>query len=79
MKKGFRYLLLWLMPAVFVMYVVSCNLKQSANVVLDVAAAPFAKLSEYNFFAGAVNQLVPNERVIPYDLITPLFTDYAHK
>ncbi len=58
---------------------IGCHLKPSANVVLDVAAQPFEKLSQYNFFSGAMNELQPNARVVPYDLITPLFTDYAHK
>src|ERR1700741_770430 len=60
-------------------YVASCNLKKSTAVVLDVAAKPFETLSEYNFFGGVMNELKPNARVIAYDLITPLFTDYAHK
>jgi uncharacterized repeat protein (TIGR03806 family) len=36
-------------------------------------------LSEYGFFTGALAQLQPAANVLPYDLITPLFTDYAHK
>ncbi len=48
-------------------------------VTLDVAAKPFERLSEYHFFKGHLKDLVPNDRVLPYDLITPLFTDYAHK
>lgn len=36
------------------------------------------KLSEWNFFKDLKN-LVPNEEVIPYDIHTPLFTDYAEK
>lgn len=79
MKRIVRVTIVFILPLAFVGYLVSCNLKQSTKVVLDVAATPFAKLSEYNFFAGTVSDLVPNDRVIPYDLITPLFTDYAHK
>lgn len=56
----------------------SCNTKP-AHVLLDVAAKPFEKLSDYNFFSGVLNELKPNKRVLPYDLITPLFTDYAFK
>ena len=37
------------------------------------------KLSEYGFFTGALKELNPIETVIPYDLNTPLFSDYAHK
>ena len=51
----------------------------SRPVQFDPAAAPYPKLSDYAFFKGELNALQPNDRVLPYDLITPLFTDYAHK
>jgi len=51
----------------------------NGKVTLDVNAKPFEKLSEYNFFTGKLKDLIPNEKVLPYDLITALFTDYAHK
>ena len=44
----------------------------------EPAAVPYKKLSDYAFFTDLPAQ-TPNERVLPYDLITPLFTDYAHK
>ncbi len=37
------------------------------------------KLSEYGFFVGTLNELIPAEGILPYDLNTPLFSDYAHK
>src|SRR5580704_19437662 len=37
------------------------------------------KLSAWRLFVGNPAELKPNQRVIPYDLITPLFTDYATK
>ncbi len=37
------------------------------------------KLSEYGFFVGTLKDLAPAEGVIPYELNTPLFTDYAQK
>ena len=38
------------------------------------------KLSEYDFFTGALNQLTPaNKNIIPYELNAPLFSDYADK
>ncbi|HXH19491.1 MAG TPA: SO2930 family diheme c-type cytochrome [Chitinophagales bacterium] len=37
------------------------------------------KLSEYNFFKGRMAELIPAEGVMPYDLNTPLFSDYALK
>ena len=36
-------------------------------------------LSEYGLFQGDLNELNPTDRVIPYDLNTPLFSDYTHK
>jgi uncharacterized repeat protein (TIGR03806 family) len=51
----------------------------STGVVFDLTQVPYDKLSDYRFFTGAMNQLIPNERVLPYEPITPLFSDYAHK
>ncbi|UII31746.1 hypothetical protein LVD17_26005 [Fulvivirga ulvae] len=38
-----------------------------------------AKLSDYNFFKGKLADLIPGERVVPYDINSPLFSDYALK
>jgi len=58
-------------------------LAQCQTVVPTVTLAPpqkpFKQLSEYGFFTGKLRDLNPNEGVLLYDLITPLFTDYAHK
>ncbi|MFI4963525.1 MAG: hypothetical protein ACHP6H_06690, partial [Legionellales bacterium] len=78
MKSIIRCILIAI-PVICVAVIVSCNAPKGANVKLDVAAKPFEKLSDYNFFGGIMNELKPNARVVPYDLITPLFTDYAHK
>ncbi len=51
----------------------------SAEVTFDPALGPHATLSAYGFFSGAIKDLVPIARVLPYDLIDPLFTDYAKK
>lgn len=40
---------------------------------------PFEKLSDYGLFKGNLNEQIPMDDVIPYELNTPLFTDYAHK
>lgn len=53
--------------------------EQSKEVVLDVDAKPFEKLSDYHFFKGNLKDLTPNDNVLPYDIITALFSDYAHK
>ena len=36
-------------------------------------------LSEYNFFNGDIKNLMPADGIIPYDLNTPLFSNYAEK
>ncbi len=51
----------------------------NGKVTVDTEAEPFQNLSEYNFFKGTLKDLMPNDKVLPYDLITALFTDYAHK
>jgi uncharacterized repeat protein (TIGR03806 family) len=79
MKSLLKFGLVMLVPVFITGYLAGCNLKKSAIVNLDVSAKPFEKLSEYNFFAGVMNELKPQARVVPYDLNTPLFTDYAHK
>ena len=37
------------------------------------------RLSEWHVLLRQGGRLIPNERVVPYDLNTPLFSDYAHK
>src|SRR3982751_2608064 len=54
---------------------IGCN--RGVRVVTD---EPFPqKLSEWRLFKGALSKLEPNERVVPYDVNTPLFSDYAAK
>lgn len=36
-------------------------------------------LSEYGFFEGTISELKPTKGVIPYELNSTLFSDYAHK
>lgn len=47
------------------------------NVNLD--QVPYATLSEYQFFVGEMKDQQPQESVLPYALISKLFTDYAEK
>lgn len=54
-----------------------CTTAEAVNVQAD--KEPFKRLSEYRFFKGNMADLTPNEGVLPYDLNSPLFTDYAHK
>lgn len=45
----------------------------------DINEVPYQVLSEYNFYLGNMEDLIPVYGVLPYNLITPLFTDYAKK
>ncbi len=48
--------------------------------VKSFIAEPFPqKLSEWHLFVGQGENMQPNQRVLPYDLNTPLFSDYAAK
>lgn len=49
------------------------------GVRFDLNQVPYPKLSDYRFFIDTMVHLHPNENVIPYDVITPLFSDYAKK
>ena len=48
-------------------------------VVLDLSKVPYQKLSDYKFYDGEIKDLSPVLKVLPYDLNSALFTDYAHK
>ncbi len=48
-------------------------------VVVDLQNGAFNKLSDYHFFEGEMKAQNPSYKVIPYDLNSTLFTDYAHK
>jgi uncharacterized repeat protein (TIGR03806 family) len=52
---------------------------QTSPVVFDMTQVPYGVLSTYNFFLGNMADLAPVYGVLPYDVITPLFSDYAHK
>ena len=49
------------------------------NQGIVIPEKPYEKLSQYQFFSGPLAELQPNDRVLPYDLNSPLFSDYAHK
>ena len=60
--------------ALLVIFMMTSCAKEEEDIIII-----HEKLSDYNFFVGNINQLIPGERVLPYDLITPLFSDYALK
>lgn len=49
------------------------------SVSVDLSKVPYDKLSDYRFFVGDMVDHTPNEGVLIYEPITPLFTDYALK
>lgn len=73
---------------------VSCGVKENSKGSKDIVSdgidqaiaeeASYAKigktkLSDYGFFIGQLSDLSPSEELLPYDLNTPLFSDYASK
>jgi len=46
---------------------------------LDLGFPVPSKLSEYSLFEEPLSSMLPKEGVEPYELNSPLFTDYAHK
>ena len=75
MKKYFTLLLLVSLSFV----VCRCTNRSNLPVTVDLAAPVFQTLSEYHFFKGTIAELLPNDGVVPYDLNTALFSDYAEK
>jgi uncharacterized repeat protein (TIGR03806 family) len=68
----------WLLLAVLLADLVSIGC--SRHTVQAHLEAPFPKrLSEWQLFTATSPRLTPNDRVVPYDLNTPLFSDYASK
>lgn len=47
-------------------------------VAVDPAAPPARKISEYRLFKDPAKQ-IPNDGVVPYDVNSPLFSDYSNK
>lgn len=56
---------------------ISCKSQKGVNVPDETKA--FNLLSEYHLFKGNLVDLIPEDGVIPYDLNTPLYSDYAQK
>ena len=61
------------------MLIVGCQGLVPNTVQLDISQKPFERLSQYQFFVGEMSNLEPSDGVLPYDLNSPLFTDYADK
>lgn len=67
-----------LLPAMLLACCVACA-PAKPPVVMHDAANPPQFLSEWGIVFAAGNHLELNDRVVPYELNTPLFSDYARK
>ena len=61
----------------FCLFFLSCGVSRKTS-RLETSAIP-KKLSEWNLFIVKENKIYLEKNVIPYDLINPLFSDYAIK
>jgi uncharacterized repeat protein (TIGR03806 family) len=61
---------------VLFLFVAGCHPQQAPE---EAPVGPLEKLSQYALFVGDPAAQEPAEGVIPYDLNTPLFSDYAQK
>lgn len=74
-----------LLSLVAVIFLIACNADQESEytsvspVSVDLTQVPYPKLSDYKFFEGPLKNLKPSSKVIPYELASTLFTDYAQK
>ena len=62
----------------------SCSLEDkyapiSEYVNIDLSQVPFTNLSDYGFFSGDMNALIPSQGIYPYSLTSPSFADYSTK
>ncbi len=72
-----RYLILSIL---LISLLPACQKQEIAQVELfDFSTVPFKKLSDYHFYEGDLKNLEPNPTLLPYDLTTGLFSNYAEK
>ena len=79
MRQAFRFLLL-MISILFI----SCSddddyQEISSPVNVDLTQVPYPKLSDYQFFSGALKNQIPSPGVLPFKPTSELFTDYASK
>ncbi|MBX3258037.1 MAG: hypothetical protein KF862_28150 [Chitinophagaceae bacterium] len=82
MKKIYFFTLLLCIGALCTVVIQSCGSGDDKKAESTHSASTLEfreKLSDYGFFTGKLSGLHPNHNVIPYELATPLFSDYAVK
>src|SRR5262252_5547615 len=68
------------LPIVLILLLALAGCRRESAGVHPVLTEPFPeKLSQWRLFTASDPTLAPNTGVIPYDLNTPLFSDYASK
>ncbi len=67
------------MAALAMLLVQGCGKEDDAGGINLPASGAHEKLSDYGFYEGPMAQLITVERVVPYDLNSTLFSDYAFK
>ena len=77
MKKSFA-ILMFLVPVMGIIFT-ACHFSSVKKVSVNTEGDPYRKLSDYHFFKEDINKLLPNDGVLPYSIITSLFSDYAYK
>lgn len=73
------FLLISISSALIFCCLLLTNCKTKSVTGVNVPDTPHETLSSYHFFDGNVASLVPSEGVLPYELISPLFSDYSYK
>lgn len=63
----------------FILLLSNCSTTSQSSTNINIPANPHERLSQYNFFVGDIENLNPADGVLPYDLNSPLFSDYSHK
>lgn len=78
-RKMKKSLLSILITCIFVCVTLLSSCDDGCGCQPPPESEPHPWLSQYGFFQGDLKDLNPKEKVIPYDLINPLFSDYAEK
>ena len=60
-----------------ILLLVNCTSEHDHGI--GIPEEPHELLSSYHFFEGEISELNPVAGVLPYDLNTPLFSDYSYK
>lgn len=79
-----------LILGILVFFAFNCNSKKATKEIIFIeeelsfandayAEVGKLKLSEYRFFQNPISELLPEKNVFPYEMNSPLFTDYAFK